>query len=299
MMHDPVPLEWLPAIKLEQRTKSPVRVVWKDIPNLPRRTSMLSTPYQAIARTIVAVTAACGLFIPISGASEIAALDAAFRDETVLAVAGMVEDGYVYPEMGHRLAEHLRQSLRTGGYDEMETGGQLAGKLTGDLRSLSEDLHFRVVYSPPHPTAEVNTAVEDEPSPADRRERRLNLLRRDNFGFRSLQQKPGNVFCIELERFLDPGMAGDTAVAAMNFVANAEAIIIDLRSNRGGDPRMVQFLASYFLESPVQLTGLYWRSIDGINQSWTLPHVQGKRLLHTDLYILTSRSTFSAAEAFA
>jgi hypothetical protein len=32
---------------------------------------------------------------------------------------------------------------------------------------------------------------------------------------------------------------------------------------------------------------------------WTLPYVPGQRYLGKDVYILTSKETFSAAEAFA
>jgi len=39
--------------------------------------------------------------------------------------------------------------------------------------------------------------------------------------------------------FADPEVCGPTAVAAMNFLANVDAIIFDLRGKRGGDAKMM------------------------------------------------------------
>jgi C-terminal processing protease CtpA/Prc len=86
----------------------------------------------------------------------------------------------------------------------------------------------------------------------------------------------------------------------MNFLANAEALIIDLRQNGGGEPGAVALISSYlFGPEPVHLSDIYWRPDNETRQWWTLPYVPGKRLTGKDVYILTSRRTFSAAEEFA
>ena len=100
--------------------------------------------------------------------------------------------------------------------------------------------------------------------------------------------------------FHDPKLAGETAVAAMNFLANTDAIIFDLRENRGGAGEMYQLLASYLYDSDVvQLNDIYWPRDNSHYQTWTLPHVPGKRRPDVDVYILTSQSTGSAAEVFS
>ena len=100
--------------------------------------------------------------------------------------------------------------------------------------------------------------------------------------------------------FSDVEYGGETAVAAMNFLSNADAIIIDLRNNGGGSPAMIQLISSYLFDSnPVHLNNFYWRPTDSNSQTWTLPHVSGTRSPDTPLYILTSSGTFSAAEEFS
>jgi C-terminal processing protease CtpA/Prc len=86
----------------------------------------------------------------------------------------------------------------------------------------------------------------------------------------------------------------------MNFLSNTNAIIIDLRSNGGGVPSMMQLLSSYFYdETPVLLSNFYERKTDSTTQMHTLAQVDGKRYTNKPVYILTSKQTFSAAEAFA
>jgi C-terminal processing protease CtpA/Prc len=89
-------------------------------------------------------------------------------------------------------------------------------------------------------------------------------------------------------------------VAAMNFLANTDALIIDLRRNGGGDPAMVALISSYLFDAqPVHLNDLYFRPDDSTRQWWTLPYVPGKRYgAKKEVYVLTSKRTFSAAEEF-
>jgi C-terminal processing protease CtpA/Prc len=46
---------------------------------------------------------------------------------------------------------------------------------------------------------------------------------------------PRNIGYVKLDGFAPVNLCALTVVAAMNFVANVDAIIFDLRDNRGGD----------------------------------------------------------------
>ncbi|WP_312089594.1 S41 family peptidase, partial [Chryseobacterium sp.] len=71
------------------------------------------------------------------------------------------------------------------------------------------------------------------------------------------------------------------------------------QANHGGEPEMVQFLASHFFDSnPVHLNDLYWREGNKSVQYWTLPYVPAKRYLNKPLYIIIDDKTFSAGEEF-
>jgi sugar lactone lactonase YvrE len=94
-------------------------------------------------------------------------------------------------------------------------------------------------------------------------------------------------------------VAGPTAIAAMNFLAHFDALVIDLRNDSGGQPSMIRLLSGYFLEKRTHLGTLRRRYGKEVDQSWTADYVQGQRLTVQPIYILVSKHTFSAAEMFA
>jgi len=57
----------------------------------------------------------------------------------------------------------------------------------------------------------------------------------------------GNIGYLDLCYFSGVKPSGETAVAAMNFLSNANAVIIDLRKNGGGNPSMIPLTETYFL----------------------------------------------------
>ena len=90
------------------------------------------------------------------------------------------------------------------------------------------------------------------------------------------------------------------AAAAMTLLAQSRALIIDLRQNGGGMGDMVELLAGYILDKPIEISGTYDRPTDRHTRSFTPSWVPGRRFGGTKpVFILISRRTFSAAEAFA
>jgi len=83
----------------------------------------------------------------------------------------------------------------------------------------------------------------------------------------------------------------------MKFLSNSEALIIDLRKNGGGEG--ITLLSSYFFSSDkVYLGSCFCRDTTQNEHYWTSTDISGS-ISKTDLYILTSSGTFSAAEDFA
>jgi C-terminal processing protease CtpA/Prc len=129
-------------------------------------------------------------------------------------------------------------------------------------------------------------------------ERERNMGRYINCGFEKAERLQGDVGYVELRGFFNPAIGGDTAAAAMSFVADAEALIVDLRRNHGAFPEMVSLVASYLLEGePVHLNDLHFRRGDRTQQFWTLPFVWGKHFgQKKPVCVLTSSETFSGGE---
>jgi C-terminal processing protease CtpA/Prc len=85
----------------------------------------------------------------------------------------------------------------------------------------------------------------------------------------------------------------------MNFLADSDALIIDLRDNHGGSPRMAAVICSYLFDEPTHLDNLYDPKQNTIEQLWTFPYLPGKKFASKPVFVLTSAKTFSAGEEFS
>jgi retinol-binding protein 3 len=216
----------------------------------------------------------------------------------VKALADQLNKNYVFPEKGEDMSKLLQTKLQKGEYESISDPILFTGQLTSDLHSIIQDKHLRVLYDPVRIAAMRNTTTPEDSQNLAQREVAQN--RRNNFGFKEVSILEGNVGYIDLRGFLTTEFARETAIAAMNYVSNADALIIDLRHNGGGSPSMIQLITSYLYDSePVHLNSFYFRPDDQFTETWTLPSVPGKRRPDIDVYILTSRNTFSAAEEFS
>lgn len=221
------------------------------------------------------------------------------EQETVVdSIGSKLEANYIFPEVAKKMASSIASKLGKGAYKSITDPHEFATNLTADLRAISKDKHIRVTFAPDR-IAEQQQQVTAEDSIAYLN-RYISSLKRSNFGFKEVKIMPGNIGYLDLRSFSNVEYAGETAVSAMNFLSHTAAIIIDLRNNGGGSPAMIQLISSYFFGSePVHLNNFYWRPTDRHSQTWTLPHVSGKRSPDTPVYVLTSGSTFSAAEEFS
>jgi hypothetical protein len=211
-------------------------------------------------------------------------------------VCSLLEGNYIEFETGKKVSAQLRGNYSQGKYKGISSAQEFAARLDADLIEWSGDKHLGMVYDPEW----VRQMREQGPGDEYLTEDMIDEERMGNFGFKRLEILDGNIGYVDLRIFFHPKYAGETAVAAMNYLSNCRAMIIDLRSNGGGWGYMVALMCSYFLDNEeiVHLNSIYSRPDDRYYQSWSLPYVPGKILSDIPLYILTSTSTFSAAEEF-
>ncbi len=230
--------------------------------------------------------------------TKLVTLNAEMRASVAKKVGKLLLDHYVFPDTADKMQKLLISNLDEGRYNDIDDVHEFAQVLTKDLRSVSEDRHIRVWFDPDAVKRIKASNSKSEEERENERKERIERERNANFGFQKLELLEGNIGYLDLRYFSGLSQAGDTIVASMNFLANARAVIIDLRQNGGGSPLTIQVISSYFLDEYTHLNSFEWRGADSIQQFWTLPYVPGKNMYGTDLYILTSRRTFSGAEEF-
>jgi retinol-binding protein 3 len=221
-------------------------------------------------------------------------IDSAARARVIDGTIKNLNEFYVFPDVAKKMEESVRSHQKHGDYEAITDGKALATRLTDDFQTVSHDKHLRVNYS----AVKMPERPKDAKPGAEEVARERKEMEQMNCGFEKVEHLPGNVGYLKFDFFADPDVCGPTAVAAMNFLANVDVIIFDLRENGGGDPKMVAFLSTYLFDEATHLNDLWERKGDVTHQYWTLPYVPGKLLAGKPVYVLTSHDTFSGGEEF-
>ena len=206
-------------------------------------------------------------------------------------------DNYIFPDTAAKMIAYLEKEFKKGSYSGIKDPAQLAGKLDADLQTSHRDGHLRIMYDP-RLTQQLLDTTDME------KKRRLNDsmsladMRHNNFYFSKAEILDGNIGYISFNQFVGfVNEAKPTVEAALRFVANTNALIIDLRNNGGGSPQMVNLVESYFFPGKTHMNDIVDRS-GKTDVFWTDPSLTEGLTLNMPVYILTSGLTFSGAEDF-
>jgi DNA-binding MarR family transcriptional regulator len=225
-------------------------------------------------------------------------IDASVRAAVVNALSDSLINGYVYEDKGRMIADSLRAALRLGAYDRMNTGDELARGINETLRRVGNDRHLGVQYLRPGG----GTPVRRRPTSAEPVSRPAGISRvisAPEYGFAFAQVLEGNIGYLDLRGFSMDSAALALTDSVMALFADTKAIVIDIGRNGGGGPPVIQRLSAYFFEKPVHLVSSFMRGMEKPMERWTADPIPGKHLPKIPVYVLTSRTTFSAAESFA
>ncbi len=235
-------------------------------------------------------------------------VDAAERKRVVLELARTLEAKYVFPAVARRYAARLRANLARGVYDSLSDPTAFAEKVTADLQAVASDRHLRLALfaafarrAPPPPNSALSTQAH---GPAGLEEAKMI----------------GKVAYLRFNEFPDePG----TAQAARRFLldhADAKAVIIDSRPNRGGGLAVMDAILPLLYSArtvlvrtetraaadehgPLQTSGTLVPAPSGpgvvIRDHVVTPDAVERRLQQAPVYYLTSGRTASAAEHLA
>lgn len=220
-------------------------------------------------------------------------LNAQARKEIIDEIATAMFGNYVFEDVAKKMGDDLKERLLRGEYDKFDQPQEFAIRLTKDLRDLSHDQHIEVFLT--ESVFPKSRAVETRER---RRVKALEGSRLVNFGIQKYEVLEGNIGLLEFNEITNREFGEKAITAVMSLASNADALIIDLRRSRGGDPHMIEWITSYlFGDQKVHLNDLYYRRINLTQEYWTDPRAPGPRFdLNKPIYILTSARTFSAAE---
>jgi len=231
------------------------------------------------------------------------AVDKATRVQTIDVLVARLNDHYVFPDKAKQAEAVLRQRQREGKYDAITDGEQLATQLTADLAGVLHDQHLRVGFDPglvppdrdvgPRPTT---LAEWERIAPPEVRQRILA----SSLGVEKVDHLSPRIGYLELSGFPPPFLVTGKYAAAMDKLADTDALIVDLRNNHGGTPDGVALLVSYFVDERTRVNDIWDRDTGVSTPHWTVDQLDGKRYGgKKPVLILTGPGTMSAGEDFA
>lgn len=217
-------------------------------------------------------------------------IDRVGQREVIDNLIAKANEKYIFPDRAEALRDRLESRFSSGAYDGFQSARAFAAALTDDVQAVTNDKHFTVGFS----ATPLPEAVEN-PSQAEI----LADEKKDNFGIREASMFPLEVGYLKLNYFGSTNEAREAIDKEMIKLADASALIIDLRENGGGDPATVAHLLSHILPPGTHVNTVQWRN--GTEQPFHTASNPPEQRFGSEkpVYVITSGDTFSGAEEFA
>jgi hypothetical protein len=225
----------------------------------------------------------------ITAGEQKAIIDTAFK---------LLNTNYIFPDRITTMYQAISAKLTAGTYAKHTSLQPFLKELNNDLETLSNDRHVDIFYDPVRVKQITAESGVDTTNVKAYAPEFLERAKYENYMLRKAERLDGNLGYLKFNAFVDTSLSKSTMVAAMNFVANTSALIIDLRQNGGGDANACNFLLGYFLPDSTLVSVKRLRNSKELQRVYIRSNDAVKKLT-MPVYILVSRRTSSAAEAFA
>jgi hypothetical protein len=243
-----------------------------------------------------AALAFCGLLI-FAGPSvaQPPALTPAQVHQALNEVKALTAANYFNAAKRGEVIAAIETGERSGRYD-VSSAADLAARLSQDLDAASGDHHLYINWNPDQHQA----LLTAQRAGGDREETDYNrrVSRARNHGLSEMKVLRGNVRYLRIEAFQWDGDRSKAAYdAAMRFLKDGEAAIIDIRGNGGGSPEAINYLTSHFVDPNTLLMRFVFAR--GEETSVSQGGLPAGSLKGVPLYVLIDEHVGSAAEEFA
>lgn len=199
---------------------------------------------------------------------------------------------YVFPEVAEQMESHLKGKYKDGVFENITDPIEFANLATKELRSVCHDKHLALFFGPnPDLQSKEDMAIKRITDKIDRET--------INYGLSKVEVLTRNVGYLKPNNFMYHEPVKEIISSAIKFLSNTDALIIDIRENRGGDPQYIAYLLTFFFNKPTQLSSLYFRDRNKTYEFWTEENSKETNLIDIPIFVLISNKTFSAAESFA
>ncbi|PZQ58274.1 MAG: hypothetical protein DI570_18120 [Phenylobacterium zucineum] len=199
-------------------------------------------------------------------------------------------DSYMDPKVAAAVQARLKS--RRDAYLGLDTRTAFAAAVSRDMYEVSHDGHLKV---------SLETGDASRGARLTEEQQRL-VDRRLAYGMMAIRRLPGNIGLLKISYFEQDDAGARLMNTAMDLLQDTDALIIDLRANRGGGGASDEALLGHLSRTPIPMATVHWRTQGGgteVMQRAPTPPKSGPLYADKPVFLLTSHFTFSAAEEFA
>ena len=212
-----------------------------------------------------------------------------------------IEENYILQDSVPHILSGLSEAENSQEFKKETSAAAFGSYMTTLLRKITKDAQFAVLSD----SSLFQMALTVQQNEGNQGNSPIALGgridgSRKNFFFTKLEVLEGNIGYIKLDQIPSLESAKSTVDAAMAFLTNTDAMIIDLRSNPGGIGGFIPYLMSYFFpEEEILLYTREFLAMDTIAYLYTHKELGSPRYLDKPVYILINSFTGSAATNMA
>jgi hypothetical protein len=214
------------------------------------------------------------------------------RNNAIQKIAKLIAENYVSQETGGQIASHVLMANHKGEFSRAANWEEFDAMVTKSIQKFSNDRHLYIKYDPQF--------VKDLKTP-QAGEQQMSTGNDDvddqKYGISESRIIDNNIGYLKLTGINITKSSLPVLYEAMRKVENTDALIIDLRDNKGGGSQVGAVLESYFLPENTPL--LEFMSRQGTQTIDSTVNWLQEKKYEKPVYILTNKNTASAAEAFA
>lgn len=203
-------------------------------------------------------------------------------------IAGL--NDYMEPGVGAKAQAILR--AHRSEYLSLDTREAFAKAVSSDLLAATGDKHLKVSVQ----TLDAGRQARITDEQQELVDRRLA------YGLLAVRRLPANIGLLKLSYFEQTEPGAKMVEAALGLLKDTDALIIDLRENRGGGGASDETLVGHLDAGLKPMVSIAWRNRrGGTDVVQREPRKPAGAPLYAEkpVYLLTSSRTFSAAEGFA
>jgi C-terminal processing protease CtpA/Prc len=208
-------------------------------------------------------------------------------EKTITDVMLLLDKNYIYPEKALLVEEELKRKLTNKEFDGISDWYSFIRSLNKIMRGITSDMYLDIVETNPSFILE-------------KIQKTSSFNTQDSYAIDNVDILNGNIGYMRMNYFYQSPNVKQDIYLALKELANAGALIIDLRNTEGDSILVAQYFMSFFIEENIVLSEILYDKQNKRELLRAINNNGSDKFKHNfPIYILTSSFLSSSGEFFS